>query len=126
MSRCFNFEANFKLRWCRGQDLTLSQIPEITGGFELQISCIWGSGYLTHETALWSSSLGDYFVSKRLAVQTLLRSLKFVIQNISSTTPSQIKCRDISRKKLLQEGKVAKDTRFQLQWLVFFLQILFL
>ena len=35
------------LRWCRAQDLFGSQIPVITGGFELRISCI-ESSYLTH------------------------------------------------------------------------------
>ena len=38
-----NFEPSFKLRWCRAWDLFGSQIPVITGGFELQISCIRSS-----------------------------------------------------------------------------------
>ena len=63
----FNFESSFKLRWCRALDLLGSQILVITGGFELQISCIQSSG------------LGNYFVCKRFAVQTLLWSLEFVI-----------------------------------------------
>ena len=64
-----------------------SQIPVTTGGFELPISCI-KSRYLT----LWPSGLGNDFVCKRFAVQTLLWSLEFVIQiNLSSTTPSQFK-----------------------------------
>ena len=32
MLRYFNFEASFKLRWCRVQDLFRSQIPVTTGG----------------------------------------------------------------------------------------------
>ena len=43
MLRYFNFEASFKLRWCRAQDLFGSQIPVTTGGFEIQISWIQSS-----------------------------------------------------------------------------------
>ena len=73
--RYFNFEPSFKLRWCHARDLFGSQIPVTTGGFELRISCI-RSSYLT----LWPSGLGNYFVCKRFAVQTLLWSLEFVIE----------------------------------------------
>ena len=52
MLRCFNFEPSFKLRWCRAQDLFESQ----------------------------PTGLSTYFVCKRIAVQTLLWSLEFVIQ----------------------------------------------
>ena len=47
MLRYFNFEPSCKLRWCRTRDLLESQIPVITGGFELRISCIQ-IRYLTH------------------------------------------------------------------------------
>ena len=76
--RYFNFEPSFKLRWYRAQDLLGSQIPVTTGGFELRISCI-RSSYLTH-LALSPSGLGNYFICKRFAVQTLLWSLEFAIQ----------------------------------------------
>ena len=55
--RYFNFEPSFKLRWCRARDLFESQIPVITGGFELQISCIRRSYLpirLTGHWNLWS------------------------------------------------------------------------
>ena len=46
-----NFKTEFKhmsiLQWCHAQGLFGSQIPETTGGFELQSSCI-RSSYLTH------------------------------------------------------------------------------
>ena len=35
---------------------------------------------ITRAKALWPSGLGNYFVCKRFAVQTLLRSLEFVTQ----------------------------------------------
>ena len=38
---------DFPMRWCRTRDLLESQIPVITGGFELRISCIQ-IRYLTH------------------------------------------------------------------------------
>ena len=57
--RYFNFEPSFKLRWRHARDLFGSQIPVSTWGFEL---------------------LGNYFVCKGFAVQTLLRSLEFMIQ----------------------------------------------
>ena len=46
--RYFNIEPSFKLQWCCAQDLFGSQIPVTTGGFELQLPCIWSS-YLTHQ-----------------------------------------------------------------------------
>ena len=61
----------FKLRWRRVRDLFGSQIPVTTGGFELRISCI---------QSRLQSGLGNDFVCKRFAVQTLLWSLEFVIQ----------------------------------------------
>ena len=57
--RYFNFEPSFKLRWRHARDLFGSQIPVSTWGFE---------------------RLGNYFVCKGFAVQTLLRSLEFMIQ----------------------------------------------
>ena len=39
------------LRWCRARDLFGSQTPVITGGFEMQISCI-RSSYLTQAEVL--------------------------------------------------------------------------
>ena len=72
MLRYFIFESSIKLRWCRARDLFGSQIPVTTVGFELRIPCIQ-SRYLTH-------GLGNDFVCKGFAVQTLLWSLEFVIQ----------------------------------------------
>ena len=46
MLRYFSSEPSFKLRWCRAQDLSGSQIPVTTGGFELRTSCI-RSNYLS-------------------------------------------------------------------------------
>ena len=75
-----NARTDFYLRWCRARDLFGSKIPVITGGFELRISCIQ-SRYLTPQVvtwkvitylALWPSELGNDFVCKRFAVQTLL------------------------------------------------------
>ena len=74
--RYFNPVRSFKLRWCRARDLSGSQIPVTTGGFERRIFCIWSS-YLTHKS-LWVSGLGNYFM--RFVAQTLLWSLEFVIQ----------------------------------------------
>ena len=64
--RYFNFEPSFKLRWGRARDS-------------------FGSQNLDHKLlgfmdALWHSGLGNYFVCRRFAVQTLLWSLEFVIQ----------------------------------------------
>ena len=52
-----------------------------TGGFELRISCIQVLQIHPAYYALWPSGLGNYFVSKRFTVQTLLWS-QFVIQII--------------------------------------------
>ena len=38
--RYFNPVRSFKLRWCRARDLSGSQIPVTTGGFERRIFCI--------------------------------------------------------------------------------------
>ena len=75
--RYFNNGSSFKLRWCRARDLLGSQVLVTTGGFELRISCIWSS-YVIHEAirALWPSGLGNYFICKRFAVQSLLWSLE--------------------------------------------------
>ena len=63
VAQIFNFIAELViLRWCCARDLFGLQIPVTTGG-------TW-----------WPSGLGNYFVCKRLAVQTLLWSLEFVIQ----------------------------------------------
>ena len=47
MLRYFKFEPSFKLRWCRARYLFESQIPVITGRFEMRISSIRNS-YLTN------------------------------------------------------------------------------
>ena len=52
MLRYFNFEPSFKLRWYRARDSFGSQIPVVTLGFELRISCI-RSSYLWLVNISW-------------------------------------------------------------------------
>ena len=80
MLKYFNSESSFKLRWCCARDLSGSQISVTTGGSELQISCI-RSSYLTHQAIRPDDLLGQVAtLYARFAVQTILWSLKFVIQ----------------------------------------------
>ena len=73
MLRYFNFDASFKLQWCRARDLFGSQISVTQEGLNCEP--------LAYEVVTWwHSGLGNYFVCKRFAVQTLLWSLGFVIQ----------------------------------------------
>ena len=51
-----------ELRWCRARDLSGSQIPATTGGFELRVSCI-RSSYLTRQ-AIRPNKLDGFGVSK--------------------------------------------------------------
>ena len=85
----FNSESSFKLRLCRARDLFGSRIPVTTGGFELQISCI-RSSFLTHQAIRPDNLLGQVAtLYARFAVQTILWSLKFVIQiNLEHNTVS--------------------------------------
>ena len=81
-----NFKTAYKhmliLWWCHAQELFGSQIPVTTGGIELWISCIQ-SNYVTHK-AIRPNRLGGFRVPecKRFVEQTLLWSLKGVIQII--------------------------------------------
>ena len=71
-----------KLRWRCARDLFESQILVNIGGFGLQISRY-------EVVTLLPSGLRNHFVCKRFAVQTLLRSHKFVIQiNLEHDTTS--------------------------------------
>ena len=79
---------------CRARDVFVSQIPVATERSELWISCIRSSS-LTHY-AIRHNRLGGLGVpqkgskrSQRFAIQTLLWSLEFATQIISSTTRSQ-------------------------------------
>ena len=56
--RYFNFEPSFKLPWSRARDLFGSQIPVVTGEFELHISCM-RSSYLTQ----WANDKANQLVS---------------------------------------------------------------
>ena len=49
-----------------------------------------GEGGVHTMKVLWPSGLGNYFVCKQFAVQTVLWPLEFVVQNKSrATTPTQ-------------------------------------
>ena len=52
---------------------------ELIWGFELRMSCIQSRLYGLL-LVLWLRGLGNYFVCKRFAVETLLWSIEFVIQ----------------------------------------------
>ena len=60
-------------------------------GFNCQSLAYEVVNLMQRHEALWPKGLGNFFVCKRLAVQTLQCSLEFVIQ-ISSTTPSLAQC----------------------------------
>ena len=94
MLRYFNFKSSLKLWWCWARDLFWSQIPVTAGRFELQISWIQSS-YLTHYVIGPNYYfVCNYFICKRLAVQTLLWSLEFVIKiNLEpDTTQFKVAC----------------------------------
>ena len=55
--------------------------------FKLQ--CKVGNSGTLNSPNLWPNGLGNYFVSKRFAIQTLLWSLEFVVQIILRTAPLQ-------------------------------------
>ena len=81
------------LRWCRARDLFGSKIPVSLEGFELWLSCIRSK---TH-------GLGNYFVYKRFAVQTLLWTLGFVIQIIHDPSGTIQELLQINRSVSIQE-----------------------